>query len=81
VQHHSADHSDNTVGILFHEVMAYYNPNERSLNVLWETVNCERQLFAPMPMDKNVFRGAPAIDIYTAANIGDCDVIYHVLNG
>jgi hypothetical protein len=71
---------ENTVGILFHEVMAYYNSDECTLNTLWETVNCERQLFVPTPMDKNVFRGAPAIDIYTAANIGDYDVIYHVLN-
>jgi hypothetical protein len=76
VQHHS----ENTVEILFHEVMAYYNSNEHSLKVLRETVNCEWQLFAPMPMDKNVFRGARAMDIYTAANIGDYDVIYHVLN-
>jgi hypothetical protein len=60
--------------------MAYYNSNECSLNILWEMMNCESQPFVPMLMDKNVFRGAPAIDIYTAANIGDYDVIYHALN-
>jgi hypothetical protein len=31
-------------------------------------------------MDKNAFRGAPVIDVYTAANTGDYDVIYYVLN-
>ncbi|PNF37306.1 hypothetical protein B7P43_G00445 [Cryptotermes secundus] len=60
--------------------MAYYNSDECTLNTLWETVKCERQLFVQMPVDKNVFTGAPAIDIYTAANIGDYDVIYHALN-
>jgi hypothetical protein len=59
--------------------MAYYNSNEWSLNSLWEK-NCERQLFVPIFLDKNVFRGAPVIDIYTAASVGDYDVIYHVLN-
>jgi hypothetical protein len=31
-------------------------------------------------MDKNAFSGAAAIDVYTAANTGDYDVIYDVLN-
>jgi hypothetical protein len=60
--------------------MAYYNSDKCSLNMLWDSVNCERQSSVPMLMDKNAFRGAPIIDIYTAASTGDYDVIHDALN-
>ena len=60
--------------------MAYYNSDKCSLNMLWDPVNCERQSSVPVFMDKNAFRGAPVIDIYTAASIGDYDVIHDALN-
>jgi hypothetical protein len=62
------------------ETMAYYNSDKCSLDILWDSLNCERQSFVPIFMDKNAFRGAPLIDIYTAANTGDYDVIHDALN-
>ncbi|XP_021929100.1 ankyrin repeat and SAM domain-containing protein 3-like isoform X2 [Zootermopsis nevadensis] len=59
--------------------MAHYKSNGCPLSSLW-AVNCARQPVISMFMDKNAFRGAPFIDVYTAASTGDYDVIYHVLN-
>jgi hypothetical protein len=65
---------------IFDKTMAYYNSDKCSLNMLWDSVKCERQSSVPVCMDKHAFRGAPVIDIYTAASIGDYDVIHDALN-
>jgi hypothetical protein len=48
--------------------------------MLWDSMNSGRQSVIPLLMGKNIFRDAPAIDVYTAANTGDYDVIYNILN-
>jgi hypothetical protein len=60
--------------------MAYPPSSECSLSILWDSVNCARPPFYPILAEKNAFISTPAMDIYTAANIGDYDVIYHVMN-
>jgi hypothetical protein len=60
--------------------MSNYNSDKFSLNMLWDSVNCERQSSVPVFMDNNAFRDAPVIDIYTAASMGDYDVIHDALN-
>jgi len=77
--HDSSDQWQN-VAQIFDKTMAYYNSDKCSLNMLWDSVNCERQSSVPVIMDKHAFRGAPVIDIYTAASIGDYDVIHDALN-